>query len=53
MLPEDKARECLADVPVLPPGEDERQVACFHVDEWDRAARAAPDGVRDESEVTT
>src|SRR3954468_3031133 len=29
MLPEDKARECLAEVPVLPPGEEARQVACF------------------------
>jgi peptide/nickel transport system ATP-binding protein len=48
-LPEDKARECLADVPVLPPGEDERQVACFHVDAWERH----PIDRRDPSEVTT
>jgi peptide/nickel transport system ATP-binding protein len=49
VLPEDRARECLAEVPVLPPGEDERQVACFHVDEWDRTTIEVPDP----SEVTT
>jgi peptide/nickel transport system ATP-binding protein len=49
VLPEDKARQCLTDVPVLPPGQDERQVACFHVAEEDRPA--VPD--RDPSEVTT
>jgi peptide/nickel transport system ATP-binding protein len=57
MLPEDKARECLADVPVLPLGEAERQVACFHVDEWDRVPAPSPDRIhdhpRDPSEVTT
>jgi peptide/nickel transport system ATP-binding protein len=49
VLPEDKARECLADVPVLPPGEDTRQVACFHVDEW----QSASIDHRDPSEVST
>ncbi len=49
VLPEDKARECLADVPVLPPGEDTRQVACFHVDEW----QSASVDHRDPSEVST
>src|SRR5262249_23201284 len=49
MLPEAKARECLADVPVLPSGEADRQVACFHVDEWDRPTIQ----IRDSSEVTT
>ena len=49
MLPEDKARECLADVPVLPPGGDTRQVACFHVDEWE----SVPVDNRDPSEVST
>jgi hypothetical protein len=39
----------MADVPVLPPGEEERQVACFHVAEWDRT----PIEIRDPSEVTT
>jgi peptide/nickel transport system ATP-binding protein len=52
ILPEDKARECLADMPVLPPGEDDRQVACFHVDEWDRVAPQSTE-TRDPSEVTT
>jgi oligopeptide/dipeptide ABC transporter ATP-binding protein len=50
MLPEDKARECLADVPVLPPGEEGRHVACFHVDEWDSPPIEA---TFDPSEVTT
>jgi oligopeptide/dipeptide ABC transporter ATP-binding protein len=49
MLPEDKARECLAEVPVLPPGEEARQVACFHVDEWE----STPITDRDPSEVST
>jgi oligopeptide/dipeptide ABC transporter ATP-binding protein len=49
ILPEDKARGCLADVPVLPPGEDQRQVACFHVDEWDRA----PIEIQRQCEVAT
>ena len=49
LLPEDKARECLADVPVLPPAANERQVACFHIDQWDSQAIQT----RDPSEVTT
>jgi peptide/nickel transport system ATP-binding protein len=48
-LPEDKALQCLTDVPVLPPGEDQRQVACFHVDEVPRPVVAH----RDPSEVTS
>jgi peptide/nickel transport system ATP-binding protein len=48
-LPEDKARQCLTAVPVLPPGDDERQVACHHNDE-----RESPTiEKRDPSEVTT
>src|SRR5262249_34101396 len=39
ILPEDKARECMSDVPVLPPGEDGRRVACSQGAEWARAAR--------------
>jgi len=52
-LPEDKARECLADVPVLPAGEGERKVACFHVDGWDLPASSTTTETRDPSEVTT
>jgi oligopeptide/dipeptide ABC transporter ATP-binding protein len=48
-LPEHKALQCLTDVPVLPPGEDERQVACFHVDEGHRPVVVQ----RDPSEVTS
>jgi peptide/nickel transport system ATP-binding protein len=50
MLPEDRARECLADVPVLTSDTEERQVACFHVD---TAARPEPVEIRDPSEVRT
>ena len=38
--PRTRPAQCLADVPVLPPGEDTRQVACFHVDEWQSVRRS-------------
>jgi oligopeptide/dipeptide ABC transporter ATP-binding protein len=51
-LPEDAAQQCLVDVPMLPPGVGERQVACFHV-EAPHPEPAGPTGTRDPSEVTT
>ena len=49
VLPESKARQCLTDVPVLPPAHEARQVACLHVDE--QAAHDRPQ--HDHSEVPT